>query len=162
MQAACSKVLGQVVSLGTAPAGVSGGAVHLLLVPADAAGGLKLTAAAVDGAISRLPAGANAVLSLQAAWLRAAEVAASPEGQAAEVAACMRLWQARIACKAAGVLAADEDDDLFFAGGRHRGTFLQALVREARPSGCAGWQRLEEGCDTAALPLPAFLPDSHS
>jgi hypothetical protein len=43
----------------------------------------------------------------------------------------MRLWQARLAKKASSVLASDEDDDLFFAGGKHRSAFLQALVGAA-------------------------------
>lgn len=136
VQQACSTVLGQAVALGTAPGG-GGGAVHLLLVPAaQPAGALKLTAAAVDTAVGRIPPGSSLVLALQAAWLRAAEALAAPEGAAAEVAAVLRLWQARLAHKAAQALATDEDDDLFFAGGRQRGAFLQALVRAGLRGRC--------------------------
>lgn len=131
--ATCSKVAGQAVSL--APAGgASGGAgIHLALTPAEPGGSLNLSASAVDAAIARIPAGPSLVLSLQAAWLRAAEVLVSTEAQQPGVADCMRLWQARLAQKAAGVLASDEDDDLFFAGGKHRSAFLQALVGAGHP-----------------------------
>lgn len=131
--AACSKVAGQAVSLAPAggAAGTASASIHLALTPAEPGGSLKLSAAAVDAAVSRIPAGASLVLSLQAAWLRAAEVLGGAEAQQPGVADCMRLWQARLAKKAAGVLASDEDDDLFFAGGKHRSAFLQALV-------CAG------------------------
>lgn len=128
VQQACSKVLGQEVTLGTAPGG--GAVVHLLLVPAaQPAGALKLTASAVDGAIARIAPGNSLVLALQGAWLRAAEALAAAAAPPEEAAAVLRLWQARLAHKAADALATDEDDDLFFAGGRQRGAFQQALVR---------------------------------
>lgn len=128
MQQACSKVLGQTVTLGTAPGG--GATVHLLLAPAaQPAGALKLTASAVDTAIGRIPPGNSLVLALQGAWLRAAEALAAATAPPEEAAAVLRLWQVRLAHKAAEALATDEDDDLFFAGGRQRGAFQQALVR---------------------------------
>lgn len=125
VQAACTQVLGQTVALDASPGG-GGGAVHILLVPEPPAG-LKLTATAIDGALARIPPGSSLVLALQAAWLRAAEVLAADKG--VEVTAVMQLWQARLAAKAAHALASDDEDDLFFAEGRQRGTFLQALVR---------------------------------
>lgn len=124
VQQACSKVAGQTVTLG---AGGAAG-MHLTLTPAEPAGSLRLSASAVDAAVARLPAGTNLVLSLQAAWLRGAEVLAAPEGAAPGVAAVVALWQARLAKRAAGVLSSDDDDDLFFAGGKHRSAFMQALV----------------------------------
>lgn len=137
VQQACSKVVGQGVSLGATHGG-GAGSLHLPLSPAQPEGSLKLTAAAVDAAIARLPPGGGTVLALQAAWLRAGEVLAGAEGQRPEVAAVMRLWQARLAKKAAGVLATDEDDDLFFAGGKHRSAFLSALVSLLSPA--RGWR----------------------
>jgi len=138
VQQACSKVLGQTVTLGTAPGG--GAAVHLLLAPvAGQAGGPRRTARGVDPAIGRTPAGNSLVLALQGAWLRAAEALAAAEAPPEEAAAVLRLWQARLAHKAAEALATDEDDDLFFAGGRQRGAFQQALVSYEWWSG--RWQR---------------------
>lgn len=141
VQQACSKVLGQTVTLGTAPGG--GAAVHLLLAPAaQPAGALKLTASAVDTAIGRIPSGNSLVLALQGAWLRAAEALAAATAAPEEAAAVLHLWQVRLAHKAAEALATDEDDDLFFAGGRQRGAFQQALVRGV--GGC--WERWFDGC----------------
>jgi hypothetical protein len=108
-------------------------------------GSLKLTAAAVDAALARLPGNSSdTVLTLQAAWLRAGEVLSGPEGGAPGVAPAMRLWQARLARRAAGVLANDEDDDLFFAGGKHRTAFYRALV---------SW------CQWDTVVAPGFLRD---
>jgi hypothetical protein len=126
VQQACCKVFGQAVSLG--PASGTAAALHLPLVPAGPGGSLRLTAAAVDAALARLP-GSGAVLDLQAAWLRAAQAAQAPECEEAQASAVLHLLQARLARRAAGVLANDDDDDLFFTGGKHRSALHRALVR---------------------------------
>ena len=76
------------------------------------------------------------MLAMQAPWLRAAEALADAQKaqqQRPELAEALALVQARLARRAAAVLENDEED-LYFEGGRHRQTFLSGLVRWV-----AGW-----------------------
>ena len=76
------------------------------------------------------------MLAMQAPWLRAAEALADAQKaqqRRPELAEALALVQARLARRAAAVLENDEED-LYFEGGRHRQTFLSSLVRWV-----AGW-----------------------
>lgn len=76
-------------------------------------------------AACRVAPGNDVLLALQGAWLRAGEAAAAAgEGPAAQ---CLQLLQGRVVRKVVGVLEQDEDD-LFFEGGRQRKALLNALV----------------------------------